>query len=310
MSYEELYYTALDVGAAIVYLLLCFLLFLLGKFFFKLMNSSVNIKEELVKKDNVAFAIVMSGYYLGIMMAIGGALVGPNNWESGEELRIFVKNIIDLLLYGCLSIILMNLSAIINDRVILYQFSNRDEIIRDRNEGAGVVVGVGYLCTGLIVWGAVSGEGGAELSNISFLGITLGGILSTLVFWTLGQVAMIIAGFIYNWITPYDVHDEIERDNVAAGIGFAGALLAIGNLIRISIEGDFISWSENLLRFSYVVVLGLILLPIIRTGVDKILLPGERLTDEIVNQEKPNLGAAFLEAFSYVGLSFLIGWAI
>jgi hypothetical protein len=39
-------------------------------------------------------------------------------------------------------------------------------------------------------------------------------------------------------------------------------------------------------------------------------LPGAKLTDEIVNQEKPNLGAAFIAAFSYIGSSFLITWCL
>ena len=37
---------------------------------------------------------------------------------------------------------------------------------------------------------------------------------------------------------------------------------------------------------------------------------GRSLTDEIVNQEHPNVGAAFIEAFSYIGASFLIVWSL
>jgi hypothetical protein len=47
-----------------------------------------------------------------------------------------------------------------------------------------------------------------------------------------------------------------------------------------------------------------------RLVTDKILLPGERLTDEIVNQEKPNVGAALVEAFAYIGGSVLITWCL
>ena len=54
----------------------------------------------------------------------------------------------------------------------------------------------------------------------------------------------------------------------------------------------------------------LIIFGIVGFITDKILLPGERLSDEIAKQEKPNLGAAFVEAASYIGASFLIGWAL
>jgi hypothetical protein len=47
-----------------------------------------------------------------------------------------------------------------------------------------------------------------------------------------------------------------------------------------------------------------------RVFADKILLPGRNLTDEIVNQDKPNIGAGLIEAFAYVGSAVLIVWSI
>ena len=74
--------------------------------------------------------------------------------------------------------------------------------------------------------------------------------------------------------------------------------------------GNFIFWAVNVQDFAIEVVAGLILLPIVRTIADVILLPGQKLTDEIANQEHPNLGAGFIEAASYVGASFLIVWSL
>jgi hypothetical protein len=33
-----------------------------------------------------------------------------------------------------------------------------------------------------------------------------------------------------------------------------------------------------------------------------------KISDEIVNQEIPNLGAGLIEAFAYIAASFLIAW--
>jgi len=305
-----------DFSAGIVYLITCFLLFVVGKVAFRLMNPKVKPDAELVEKDNVAFAITLSGYYLGLIMALGGALTGANHWVLDEPIsllkntEVLLLHVLDLVVYGVLAIILMNLSIIINDKLILYKFNNEDEIIRDQNAGAGAIEFASYLATGLIVFGAVSGEGGFRAGAWMIGRFELGGVISALVFWCLGQAVMVLAGLIYNWMTPYDVHAQIEKDNVPAGVGFAGALLAIGNLTRVACSGDFISWQENLLRFGYIVIFGLVLLPFIRFAADLVLLPGARFSDEIVNQEKPNLGAAFIEAISYIGVSFLIGWAI
>ena len=63
-------------------------------------------------------------------------------------------------------------------------------------------------------------------------------------------------------------------------------------------------------RQTLYMIVGLILLPGARILTDRILLPGRNLADELVSQVKPNQGAAFLEASSYIGTSFLITWCI
>ncbi len=276
-----------------IYLVCSFVLFWIGKLVYDLTTPSYRIKEELVEKDNTALAVALVGYYLGLVIDIGGVMSGDS--------RGLETDLIDILIYGPLAIILMNVSRVINDRLILSRFRIRDEIIRDQNTGTGVVVFASYVATGLVVYGAVSGTAVID---------TYGTLASTLAFWALGQVALVLAGLVYNWITPFDVHDLIEKDNVAAGVAFAGALVGIGNIVRHAIEGEFISWSWSLQLFAIEVVIGLILLPVVRFAADKVLLPGRKLTDEIANQEKPNLGAGFIEALSYVGASFLIVWSI
>lgn len=121
---------------------------------------------------------------------------------------------------------------------------------------------------------------------------------------------LIIAGLLYELITPYNLHDEIEKDNVAAGVGFAGALIAMGAVIGLAGEGDFTSWATDLPVYLGFAVLGLILLPIVRFLTDKVLLPTVKLSDEIAAQEKPNVGAAYIEAFSYIAAAFIIFWCV
>ncbi len=279
---------------AVAYIAAGFVIFLLGKIVYQLVNKGFSIKEELVEKDNFAFAIAHVGYFIGLLLAIGSAIVGPS--------RGLVQDIIDILAYGVLAIILLNLSIWLNDKIILRKFSVKKEIIEDRNSGTGVIEGAASVASGLIIFGAVSGE--TEMGGWTH------GFLTAIVFWAFGQLAMIIASAIYQLITPYDVHDHIEKDNVAVGIGFAGALIAIANLIRFGIQGDFDGWLPTFTEAGFELIIGIILLPVMRFLTDKILLPGQRLTDEIINQEKPNIGAAIIEAFAYIGGSVLITWCL
>lgn len=276
-----------NILSAITYLAAAFLLFYVGKLVYQLFNRKINMKDELVEKDNFAFAIAHTGYFVGLLLAIGSAIIGPSNG--------LVTDLIDIFIYGILAIILLNVSLLINDKIILNKFSLTKEIITDRNEGIGIVQAANAIATGLIIMGAVSGEGG--------------GVITALAFWAIGQLVMIITTRVYNLITSFDVHEQLEKDNVAVGIGYAGALVALGNLIRFGLMDDFESWSITLSNVGIEVVIGLILLPVVRFLTDKILLPGQKLTDELL-QEKPNLGAGLIEAFAYIGGSVLITWCI
>ncbi|HFE64500.1 MAG TPA: DUF350 domain-containing protein [Caldithrix sp.] len=277
-----------QIVSALVYLISVFILFLIGKWVYDKLNPRFVLRVQLVEKDNVAVALAVVGYYLGLVFAVGGVLEGPS---AG-----ILEDLIDIFFYGIAAIVLLNLSGFINDKIVLYKFDNVKEIIEDRNAGTGAVLAGNYIAIGLIVSGAISGEGGD--------------LITAAAFWILGQVILIIAGFLYNLITPFDVHAEIEKDNVAVGVSFAGMFIAIGNVIRIGLAGDFVSWQYNLLQLFGFVVFGLIMLPVLRWVTDKMLLPGVKLTDELVNQETPNIGAAAIEAIAYIAASFLIGWVL
>ncbi len=275
-----------QVASALVYLLCAFAVFLVGKWTYDKLHPRFVLREELLVRDNLALALAIVGYYLGLVIAIGGVLEGPSHG--------LLEGLLDIFFYGLISVVLLNISAFLNDKIILRKFDNQKEIIDDQNVGTGVIEAGNHIAVGLIVYGAISGEGGD--------------LLTAAAFWLFGQGVLILTGMIYNLITPFDIHEEIEKDNVAVGVAFSGALIAVGNIIRIGIEGDFVSWSYNLFEFGSFVLFGLLLLPVVRWITDKVLLPGHRLSDELVNQEKPNVGAGAVEAFSYVGASFLLGW--
>ncbi len=276
-----------NVLAALVYLACAFILFFIGKLVYKLFHPSIDVKNELVEKDNFAFATAHTGYFVGLLLAIGAAIIG--------ESQGLIPDLINIAIYGGLSILLLNLSILINDKIILRHFSVRKEICEDKNTGTGVVEGASAIASGLILLGAVVGDGSW---------------ITAVIFWAIGQILIIISTWIYNLILPYNVHVEIEKDNVAAGVGFAGAMIAVANLIRFALMNDFESWSDSLSYIGIDFLIAIILLPVARFLADKILLPGQKLTDEIVNQEKPNVGAALIEAFAYIGVSILITWCL
>ena len=273
-----------QILAGFIYLAVVLALLVIGKRVYDGLHRSFALRTELIEKNNLAVALAVAGYYLGLVIVLVAVVSGPASFS-------LLDDVIGLVIFGLLGIVLLNLSALINDKVVFSKFSIEREIVEDRNAGVGALEGANYVAVGLVTAGAMSGEGG---------------LLSGLVFWIAGLVALIIAGILYDQITSYDLHDEIERSNVAVAAAFAGVLIGFGNVIRLAGEGDFVSWNESLAEFGYYAVVGLILLPFIRLFADKVLLPGARLSDELL-QERPNLGAGVIEGVSYLAASMLIG---
>lgn len=272
--------------SGVLYIAAVFLLLLAGKITYNFTRRSFNLKTELVEKDNLALAIALGGYFLGLTLALGGALAG-----AAPSLA---KGLQSTLIYGAVAIVLLNLSIRVNDCFILTHCSLEKEIIEDQNCGVGLVAAANHVAVGLILYGVISGEGG--------------GLLALLVFWALGQGTLILAAKVYDFITPFRLSEVIERGNIAVGAALAGVLLALGNIVRFAVQGTFVSWSHSLVSFAVVTLLGLLLLPLVRLATDKFILPGARLTREMVGQEVPNIGAGVLEGTIYVSISFIVGW--
>ena len=98
---------------------------------------------------------------------------------------------------------------------------------------------------------------------------------------------MILTGLVYEWITPYSIHTEIERDNVAVGVSFAGALIAMGNILGFAASEEFFSWQRNVLAFGSYALVGLVFLPAVRFATDKLLLPARAYRPSWLNKTTP-----------------------
>lgn len=268
-----------------IFLGLSVCLFVAAKFI-KDFFTPYSIYEQLGPKKNVAVAMSLAGYQFAVIMVLIGAHVGPSQ-HLLNDFYAFVG-------YGLLGIALLNVSRVINDRFLLRKFCNVKELVDDQNVGAGAVEGGAYIASGLVVAGAIHGEGG--------------GAHTALAFFALSQVALIVFTFFYDRITPFNVHDEIERNNVSAGVAFGGTLVALGIILMKGSVGDFVSWPYNLVNFGLSVICGLLFLPLIRTLLDKILLPKIRVNQAIAHDQ--NLAVGLLEMTVAVSFAVILFFSI
>ena len=125
-------------------------------------------------------------------------------------------------------------------------------------------------------------------------------MITSIVFFVLGQFCLIAFARIYDWLTPFDLHTELTAGNVAAGVAFGGTLVAIAIIVADAVAGDFVGWSEGLTAFATGAVIGMVLLPVVRLLMDKVIIAGHDLNREIA--EDKNLAAGLVEMA--VALSF------
>lgn len=265
----------------VAYLALSLVLLAVARFAKKLVTP-FDLREEMTERDNHAVGMSMAGYYAGVLVIMMGPLLTP----SQEAVPLWR----DLLVtggYTLLGIVLLNVSRLLVDRALLHQFSTVKELVEDQNVGTGAVEMGAYVASGLVVAGSLHGQGG--------------GPHTALVSFALGQAGLIAYGQLYRLTCRYDIHGEIEKDNVAAGVSLGLNLVAVGVVCMRGVAGNFYGWTAALAQFVTVYVVGVVLLTALRYLVDLVLLPGVRLRDEIVKDR--NLNAAWVEGTALTGMA-------
>lgn len=271
-----------DFGVLIIVLLI-------GRAVYRL-TMNVNIENELSKKDNVAMGVAAASFLVGLAIAASGGLycVGDASTKAGM-----------IGVVGCVSIVLMRLSLLINDRFIQSNFNNLREIVEDRNLGVAFVEAGSCLSTGLIINGVMA-------SRVDTL---TDKILAVMVYWVLGQVLLVAGAQLFYFFSTYDVQYELEHDNnVAAGLSFGAFLTAIGLIVKTSLSGAGTDWVDESVTTLVFAGVGFILLLASRIILDRILLPKAKMGDEIAVDQ--NVGAASLSAAGFIAVGLLFAASI
>ena len=241
-------------------------------------------------------ALRLSGYLLGIIIVFLGALYEPLGGDGYVGLgfdRAFGLEVLWVFLYSLAGIAALNLMRLVTDRLVLYRFELEREIIQDQNAGAAAAEFGVNVASGLVIAGAIAGEGG-PLNALAFFGLGLG--------------VLILFALFYEWTTPFNIHDEIERDNPAVGIALGGNLIAIGLVTFKATFGDFVGWQAGILEFVVYSVVGFVLLYVLRLAVDLVLLPHTRVSQQVAGGR--NVGVAFVETAVVVSSALILLLAI
>jgi uncharacterized membrane protein YjfL (UPF0719 family) len=246
------------------------------------MRGIYDADQEVSTGRNLAVALRRAGLYLGVAIGMLGALTGGG---AG-----FVEDLLEMALEGAVMIAFLYVALLASDRVVIHGIRN-DVALREGNVAVGLVeLGIS-LATGLIAYGSFAGPGG--------------GLASAVVFFALGQAALLGMTLVYEKVTPYRVIEGIRGGNVAAGLMLGGMLLAFGFILESSLMGPFHGWLEDILAFAASAAMGIVLLLLFQWPVDRLFLPHTTLRHEI--EEVPNPAAVAVAVAVKLALALVIG---
>jgi len=287
---EVSWYQLKNIMSGVPLFVFGFLFLYIGKKFYDL-TTSYSLPHEILENDNPAFGLNFFGYMFGLAVAIFGSMSDLTG-HLGEDL-------LNMAIGGVLAILLVRLSIIINDKCILYKFKIEKEMLEDRNLGTGAVLFGSSVGTGLILSGALSGSSTSVVQ----------GIIDVLLYFSVGQLFLIIGGLAFQKITDYDVHETLEKDdNFAAGISFGAYLLSVGIVMHAVLSGTHYSRGAEVAAISVFAVVSLVLLSASRIISEKIFLPEADLADEIARQK--NTAAAMVVSSSFLSIALLLSGII
>ena len=250
--------------------------------------------HELTEKDNPAFGTALAGYLIGTTIALVAAF--PS--QPATNLQTLLSALGALACQGLLAAVLMRTSVWLIGRFVLYKFGVDDEMIRDRNVGAGTVLAGGCIAAGLVLHGALSGESDSAWHAVRDL----------LVFWAAGQIILIAGAWLFIHAVRFDVEKVIQENNVAAGISLGGFLAAVGIIVNAALSGASSDLGSELLVTFGCSLLGLGLLVCSAIIGAWAFLPHSPVSKEIAVDKNP--AAGLISAAAFIAAALLLARVI
>lgn len=277
----------MDVTTIVFVVLAMIVLLIIARVVFRFILGQ-SVTDTLINRDNKAAAVSLCGFMLGVINVVIPILSGPSH--------SFWADVTGVLAYGVGGIVAMAVASMIFEQYSRATGVPLREQIASGNLSAGIVDGAIHVASSQIVAGALTGDGGS--------------IVPTVVFWLAGVAALIALTHLFRMLTVYDDADLIKNGNVAAALGCAGLIVAIGMMVGSAVSGSFTGYADSFRQFGIALLVVLVLYPVRQIIVQMLFLgagfsfKGGRLDHEIA--EDRNVGAGLLEAVGYMATALVV----
>lgn len=246
-------------------------------------------RQRGLRASNEAHRMLQVGDVLGTFIV--AAAVVKNN-VTGESLA---HDLTWTAAFGVLGLVVVQAAGHLSARTLLkgQLFAELDR----GNPAAGLAASAHVVATGILAAPAMAG---GDLESVGL----------ALFFFALALATHVAFMVLFRALTTYDDAEQIQGENTAAAISYAGLSVALSVLIARGVEGQFVGWLPSLKGYLGVVACGLAFYPVRQIVVQGLLLgtvPSLRggALDGAIAVERSE-AMATLEAVTYVATA----WAI
>lgn len=254
-------------------------------------TTQVSSKTELADNDNPAYGVSLAGIVFAITIVMTGVLSGKASYDLVEEF-------FSVLLFGSLGVVLMIVANFIFDKLSMPKVSIPQEI-KGGNLAAGLINAGNLIATAIIVRAVIIWS---DLdAGVAVIAAVAGFLLSQVILTLVSKYR--IGLFNANNTTTFQ--NSILDGNLAVAWRFTGFRIAVALAITAAsglvpaINDGFI---VPMVLWTVVSLVMLGLISILHIIVDKILLGGIDLRDEVDSQQNIAIGVAQASIIISVGL--------
>ena len=247
------------------------------------------VNHQIEECSNLAVALRQAGLGIGFGLGLAGVVSGGVTRFSAGWNAVLLETM-TFLEYLAVLLAFFFIAQVVAERVLLAHLHNVEEL-QARNDAVGFAEFGILVATGLIAYGSFHGEGGGWETSLGFF--------------ALGQLALILFAVLYEWATPFNCLEEIGKGNTAAGMMLGGTLIALGIVLGFAISGPFTGWAEGIAGFAASAAIGMILLVPFQRLIDKAFLPNTTLKIEVERDQ--NVAACAVTIGTQIALAIMIG---
>lgn len=281
MDLPALYALAFAVGTTVALLVL----FRVGQ---RVFSPAKTVAKDF-GEANPARHLLQVGQVLGVFFVAASVV---KNCVDGDDLR---EDLFSVAVFGVLGIALVAVTGELGTRLLLR--SRLPAEIARGNVAAGVAGGSHYVATGIVAAHAIAG------TKLRDLGLSL-------LFFLIAIATLWIFVSLFRALTTYDDAEQIQGENLAAALSYAGLSIAVAIIVGCALDGDFVTWDVSLRGYVSILALSLALYPVRQLFVQSLLLGapltlrGGRLDTGIGTDRNEGLGA--LEAATYIATALSV----